>query len=47
MDTAQVDVEAKKCSILAIRVHEVIDYDEIFSLKAFSNLQQVIDVWFK
>lgn len=41
LSTAQIDVEAKKFAILAIRVPEVIDFEEIFQLKAFASLQQV------
>jgi hypothetical protein len=42
MTAAKVEDEAKKCAFLAIRVHEIIDFEEVFGLKAFAHFQQVI-----
>jgi hypothetical protein len=41
MTAAKVEDEAKKCAILAIRVPEVIDFEEVLALKAFTHTQQV------
>jgi hypothetical protein len=41
MTAAKVEDEAKKCAILAIRVPEIINFEEVLALKAFTHFQQV------